>query len=393
MSSGSAVEFIFRGELMTAQYRCWLRAVVGTILLEFCGIAIAEAGTLRIATYNVRADTGSPNSGLGLTAVLQGIGNAILPDNNAQPIDVLALQELNYDNPLPSSTLQFIVNQLNTIYGPGAYAYDTVVDPTDANTSGNGPSGLIYNTKTVVDLGAAVIGTASSSGAARAPMRYNLQPIGGTSASQFYLYVSHAKSGTTSSDASRRNSEMLSIRNDSASPLIGSGAHVIYTGDFNINDSTEQSYQTLISGSLNGGVGKALDPANPANNWTDAAGFINLISETATNLRFRDDMQLMTGPTVNDSVGLQLISGSEMVFANNGSVPLNGTINSGSNTAYSTLPNRSIVLNGLTTATDHLPVVADYRFPNLVPEPSSIVLSGFAAAVLVTALRRRIQAN
>ena len=378
---------------MSSHCRCLLRAVVGTVLIEFCGVVIAEAGMLRIATYNVRADTGNPNSGPGLTAVLQGLGNAILPDNNAQPIDVLALQELNYDNPLPSSTLQFIVNQLNTIYGPGAYAYDTVVDPTDANTSGNGPSGLIYNTKTVVDLGAAVIGTASSSGAPRAPMRYNLQPVGGAPASHFYLYVSHAKSGTTSSDASRRNTEMTSIRNDSASPLVGSGAHVIYAGDFNINGSTEQSYQTLISGSLNGGVGQALDPANPANNWTDTAGFINLISETATNLRFRDDMQLMTGPTVNDSLGLQLIAGSEMVFANNGTVPFGGTINSGSNTVYPTLPNRSIVLNALTTATDHLPVVADYRFPNLVPEPSSIVLSGFAAAVLAVATRRRVQAN
>jgi hypothetical protein len=376
---------------MSARCRCLLRAVVGTLLIEFCGVAIAEAGTLRIVTYNVRADTGSPNSGPGLTSVLQGIGNAILPDNNAQPIDVLALQELNYNNPTPSSTLQFIVNQLNTIYGPGAYAYDMVVDPTDGNTTGNGPNGLIYNTKTVIDLAATLIGSASTSGAPRAPMRYTLQPVGGTSGSQFYLYVSHAKSGTTSSDANRRNIEMTSIRNDALS--LGNASHVIYSGDFNINGSTEQSYQTLISSSLNGGVGQALDPANPANNWTDTAGFINLISETATNLRFRDDMQLMTGPTVSDSLGLQLIAGSEMVFANNGSVPLNGTINSGSNTAYPTLPNRSIVLNGLTTATDHLPMVADYSFPNLVPEPSSIVLAVVAAAVLEVVARRRIRAS
>jgi predicted extracellular nuclease len=376
---------------MSAQCRCLLRAVVGTMLLEFCGIAIAEAGTLRIATYNVRADTGSSNAGPGLTAVLQGIGNAILPDNNSQPIDVLALEELNYNNPAPSSTLQFIVNQLNTIYGPGTYAYDTVVDPTDGNTTGNGPNGLIYNTKTVIDLAAAVIGTASSSGAPRAPMRYSLQPVGGTPGSQFYLYVSHAKSGTTSSDASRRNIEMTSIRNDALS--LGNASHVIYSGDFNINGSTEQSYQTLISSSLNGGIGQALDPANPANNWTDSASFITLISETATNLQFRDDMQLMTGPTLNDPSGLQLIAGSEMVFANNGSVPLNGAINSGSNTAYPTLPNRSIVLNDLTTATDHLPMVADYGFPNLVPEPSAIVLAGVAAGVVAMATRRRVQAN
>jgi hypothetical protein len=376
---------------MSAQCRCLMCVIVGTVFFEFCGIAITEAGTLRIASYNVRADTGSPNSGPGLTSVLQGIGNAILPDNNAQPIDVLALQELNYNNPAPSSTLQFIVNQLNTIYGPGTYAYDTVIDPTDGNTTGNGPNGLIYNTKTVIDLAAAVIGSASTSGAPRAPMRYTLQPVGGTSGSQFYLYVSHAKSGTTSSDASRRNIEMTSIRNDALS--LGNASHLIFSGDFNINGSTEQSYQTLISSSLNGGIGQALDPANPANNWTDSASFITLISETATILQFRDDMQLMTGPTLNDPSGLQLIAGSEMVFANNGSVLLNGAINSGANTVYQTLPNRNIVLNSLTTATDHLPMVADYSFPNLVPEPSSIVLAGLAAAVLAVAARRRTRAS
>jgi hypothetical protein len=38
-------------------------------------------------------------------------------------------------------------------------------------------------------------------------MRYLLQPIGGTARSQFYLYVSHAKSGTGTSNANRRNVE------------------------------------------------------------------------------------------------------------------------------------------------------------------------------------------
>ena len=219
-------------------------------------------------------------------------------------------------------------------------------------------------------------------------MRYLLQPLGGTAASDFYLYVSHAKSGTTSSDANRRNIEMTDIRNDSAS--LGSAAHVIYTGDFNINGSSEQSYQTLISSAVHGGVGTAFDPANPANNWTDSAGFLPLISETATDLRFRDDMQLMTGPTLNDALGLELIAGSEMVFANNGSVPLNGAINSGSNTAYPTLPNRSNVLNALTTATDHLPMVADYQFPSaVVPEPTALLLACIGRALLPISLRRR----
>ena len=55
------------------------------------------------------------------------------------------LQELNGT---PTTTLQYIVGQLNSIYGAGTYAYDTTTDPTTGNTlTGNGPSGLIYNTK------------------------------------------------------------------------------------------------------------------------------------------------------------------------------------------------------------------------------------------------------
>ena len=45
-------------------------------------------------------------------------------------------------------TLDFIVTQLNNIYGAGTYKADTVLDATTGGTGG-GPSGLIYNTHTV----------------------------------------------------------------------------------------------------------------------------------------------------------------------------------------------------------------------------------------------------
>ncbi len=119
------------------------------------------------------------------------------------------LEELNAT---PTTTLQYIVGQLNAIYGAGTYAYDTVADPTTGNTlTGNGPSGLIYNTKTVQDLGAVAIGTPSTDGAPRDPMRYDLAPVGYGSAADFYLYVSHAKSGTESSDATRRGIEASEV--------------------------------------------------------------------------------------------------------------------------------------------------------------------------------------
>jgi hypothetical protein len=368
----------------------------GQLILGFAAIvglaAAADAGTLRIVTYNIQADTGGqngqiggPTAGPGLTTVLQAIGSEHLA-GNAQPIDVLALQELNGT---PANTLSFIVGQLNGIYGPGTYAYDMTADPTDGASTGNGPNGLIYNTKTVSDLGAVAIGVASTTGAPRAPMRYSLQPLGGSSANQFFLYVSHAKSGTTSSDATRRNIETTEIRTDAST--LAASAHIIYTGDFNINDSSEPSYQTLVSSSLNGGVGTAFDPANPAENWTDTSAFAPLLSESATSLRFRDDMQLVTGPTLNGP-GFQLVAGSEEVFGNNGTTASSTSVNQGSNSALSDLPNRTAVLSALTTATDHLPMISDYRFTSTpVPEPDSRTLVGIAIAIfwLVTCKRRR----
>jgi hypothetical protein len=342
--------------------RIILVLVVASRLIDLT--AIASAQTLRIVTYNVDADTGGgvgqmggPDSGPGLTTVLQAIGNESL-NGHAQPIDVLALQELNGT---PTTTLNYIVGQLNNIYGAGTYAYDTTTDPTDGNNlNGNGPSGLIYNTRTVQDLGAVAIGTPSSSGPPRDPMRYQLQPVGVPAAS-FYMYVSHMKALTTSSDMTRRNDEATEIRTDAAT--LGASAHIIYSGDLNLTGSSEAAYKTLVGA----GTGQANDPANPAQNWTASANFVGLLTESATQLQYRDDFQLVSGPTLNQN-GLQLVSGTYTAFGNGGESSLwQSTVNSLNNTALSDLPNQSAVLSALTTATDHLPVVADYAAVGVAP--------------------------
>jgi hypothetical protein len=348
----------------------WSFSAFAAILLL---IATTAAGqTLRIVNYNVNADTtssglGSVDGGPGLVDVLQAIGQHHLGDGVAQPIDVLALQELHYDSPSISQTLTFLVSQLNSIYGAGTYAYDTRIDGTTGNLTGNGPSGLIYNTHTVVDLGSAQIGSASGSGAPRAPMRYLLQPVGGSASSQFYLYVSHTKSGTDTDSISRRGIEATTIRNNAAT-LIDSYnlpyAHVIYTGDWNLGSSTESGYQNMIAASP--APGQAIDTAIPSNVWSDGSSILKWESEKATKLQFRDDLQLVTasvgtGNGVNLTMpGLQMVPGSLEVFGNNGSVAYEGNVTLRTNTALSDLSNQTTILQDLTTATDHLPVVADY---------------------------------
>jgi hypothetical protein len=353
--------------------RFFSRALTAVLICIAGFVSFASAQTLRIATYNVNADTSSSGSGIGsvdggtgLVDVLQAIGQHHLGDGVAQPIDVLALQELNDGNGSISPTLTYLVTQLNSLYGAGTYAYDTFVDATTGGTGG-GPSGLIYNTHTVTDVSHQQVGSASGSGAPRAPMRYTLKPVNGPAYSQFYLYVSHAKSGTDSTSANRRNVEAGAIRSNAAALTDFDGlpyAHVVYTGDWNLNSSSEAAYQTLVSASPS--PGQAIDTAIPSNVWSDGQSIMKWESEKATKMQYRDDLQLVTAPVGTGSgvnltmPGLQMVPGSLEVFGNNGSASYLSSVTSSSNTALSDLSNRSTILNDLTTATDHLPVVADY---------------------------------
>src|SRR3954453_1126171 len=209
---------------------------------------------LRIVSYNIDdADQGNDNnitaSYGGLPAVLQAIGQHHI-GTNAQPIDVLGVEELN------PTTLANLVNALNNIYGAGTYAYDPTNDP----TTGAGTDGLIYNTHTIHVVSAAVIGTASGSGAARAPLRYLLRPIGYAPGAEFYMYVSHYKA--SSGFETRRNFEATEIRQNA--DALGPSAHIIYSGDFNlVGGRSEPAWATLTAT----GNGQAIDPTGAAT-WT-----------------------------------------------------------------------------------------------------------------------------
>jgi autotransporter-associated beta strand protein len=329
--------------------KAFLSTGAATLLLSILvsSAAPALANDLRVVTYNIDADTGGtigqkggPDGGPGLTAVLEAIGAIHLGDGVAQPIDVLALEEMNS----PSTTAAFIVGQLNSYYQSigvsASYAYDPNVDPSTGGTGG-GPSGLIYNTNTVQDLGATFLAYGGS-GAPRAPARYTLQPVGGSST--FYLYVSHMKSGGDSTSQNRRNTEAVEIRADAAT--LGPTANIVYAGDF--NGSPGEAYYTTMTASGTG-PGQAFDPGYPA----------NLLTESATSLTYRDDYQFSTAPVYSGTGNFRLVSSSYAVFGNNGSVT--GSVNQSGNTALNDLgANKSTILADLTTATDHLPVVADY---------------------------------
>jgi hypothetical protein len=337
--------------------------------------------------------------------VLEGIGEEILGSDPAQPLDVLALQETT-SNPI---TITPIVTALNSFYNtPGMYAMSSyqATESYGDPTSGNGPNALVYNTKTLQLLASVPVdppgGTSylGSSGEYREVMRYELAPAGmtPTATNEFYVYVSHYKASTGATNEYRRNGEAKIIRNDEANNLPAT-ARVLYVGDYNVDNSGEAGYQTILSNTAPNGVhqGQGIDPLNPTNNpninWSTYTTDTNILvmeTESSTDLRYRDDLQLMTTNIYYGVAGgLALVSGTYHAFGNNGTTPYYGSMNSGSNTAL----NNRLVTNGLvfisasqlyldlTTASDHLPVVADYTIPITVPAPVLQSVTGTGGTV------------
>ncbi len=361
----------------------FLTAVPGLMLVPVA----AHAETLRIVNWNIDADNTAPDktyNGIGyggstngipygssqLETVLDGIG-ANSPVNSTNTFDVLALTEL-YKT--PSLTLNSIVTNLNAKYGAGTYAYDPTVDPvSDGGTNGGGPSGLIYDTKTIQVVGVeTTIGNGSDD---RSPIRYTLQPVGYPSSAQFYVYVDHAKAGTNSSDSNLRSTEATQVRADA--DALGASAHIIYTGDWNFdNGSTEAGYQTLTS---TAGNGKAIDPGSFSQLYED---------ESAQGIKYRDELELYSAAAntpgqPGSQNGVDYVSGSFHIFGNNGSTGYGVAVNSSANTALSDLANRTTVLNDLTQVTDHLPTEEDFLISGIpLPEPSSVGLLAVSGLLL-----------
>jgi len=335
--------------------------------------AVASAQTtqnIRIATYNIEDDiNGATVPLLGLPQVLEGIGEQNVL-GNVQPLDILALQETTSNASLNSPTGQAsgmgLIDTLNGFYGADTYA----VSPYQATESGgdvadgNGPNTVIYNTKTMTLLASVPVdpsgGTShlgSSSGEYREVMRYEFQPKNDTNpADVFYVYVSHYKSGTgTTNQNDRAGEAQIIVTNEATLPA---GSSVLLVGDYNVSSSSEASYQDVVaSNSLtNLPTGKGIDPLNltAATGITWGSSTLSMLSESANDMRYRDDFQVMSQHVYRaDNGGLEYINGSYHVFGNNGTISYQGSVNNRGNTSLNSLMLRGdLNLDGSVTASD-----------------------------------------
>jgi hypothetical protein len=336
--------------------------------------------TFRMATYNIEADiNGVTTPRPGLYAVLEGIGEQQVQGHN-QPLDLLTLQETTSN----TTTVDPIVAALNSYYsGIATYARSPLqLTQSGGNTGGNGPNAIVYNSSTLNLLQSVGVGTpqGSGNGEYRQVGRFEFQPVGASGSSGiFYVYVSHFKAGTGSTNANLRNEEAQIIRNDEAT--LPATARVLYTGDLNLDASTDAAYQTLAAANSPSGVnqGAGFDPLNRPGNWALNSAFQDILTESSTDLRYRDDFQLGTqNVTAAAAGGLAYVTGTYHIFGVNGTTPVHGTVNSGANTSFNgnlvqdgpTFISGATLLSDLTTASDHLPVVADFTIPTGTGTPT-----------------------
>jgi len=402
----------------------------------------ARAITLRIVSYNIDcADQSSDNNITGAThsipTVIQAIGLHHI-GTNTQPVDILGVEELY------TTTLSNLVRQVNLTYGAGTYAYDTTADP----NTGGGPDGIIYNTHTVQIVSARTIKTGQTvllqsnltytsahstaggtNGVTRAPMVYQIRPIGAGTTNDFYMYVSHARSSSDNSVGDARYAEAQEVRSD-AKYKLPAGAHILYSGDWNLfNGSGENAYKCLTGQVTSDTIDwsdtsaiwantnqtQAYDPTSKTSPPTTTT-WANLASDNALYLyddatdsassfcmTSRLDIQLpnalmfgaynnqggvQIAPDTNDPYDSSHFPSSQYpyafeVFGNNGTTPRLSPPTIASNHSLDDLTNSTpsaatvysdIVLTGSGssfTGSDHYPIVGDY----VVAAPASALVT------------------
>ncbi len=165
------------------------------------------------------------------------------------------------------------------------------------------------------------------------------------------VFSLHLKSNVGSGDnQARRYSEATVLRNvTSKLPL---NSNYLVAGDFNILNSSELAFNVLINTSSPGYV---IDPQQATGNWESNASFAHTHTWSSSNLTVRFDMILFS-QALKDKGGIDYVENSYSIAGNDG-LHFNLPINSGTNNSAS-----RALLDSLISASDHLPVYADFTF-------------------------------
>ncbi len=168
----------------------------------------------------------------------------------------------------------------------------------------------------------------------------------------------HLKAGSTTQDQNTRldqaNQVMAYMTN------AGDPGNYFLMGDFNVQTSTEASYQKFVA-DPNPDI-RFVDPINTPGSWNSNSSFANVHTQSTRTTALADcgssggmddrfDFILVSGYVMNGTDRVSYIPGTYMGYGQDG-IRYNQTINSPTNTAVSVN-----VAGALYSLSDHLPVV------------------------------------
>ncbi|MCC9600665.1 lamin tail domain-containing protein [Stieleria sp. JC731] len=307
---------------------------------------------VRIVSWNTANAPNNSTEDTYFSTVFEAIGNENVVGNAIAP-SIIALQETD-NAQLGGNSIARIDSLLETLYPQTVY--DHAVTGLD---TGGDATGFVYDTAIFELVSTAVVAeTGGMRDFAHDIMRGQFRPVGTSGQSDFYIYTTHLKAGSSGDNISRRTAEANAIRLDIDS--LGANQDVLVMGDFNISGSSEGAYQNF----LRSGTGQLFDPIDSPGEWKNNVSFRAIHTQNpaingAGGMDDRFDFQLASG-AVFDNEGLQFIEGSYRAFGNNGTHTFNSDITTGSGAT----PN---VLAALAAASDHLPVVVDYEIDVNLP--------------------------
>ncbi|MCB9252011.1 MAG: hypothetical protein H6605_06060 [Flavobacteriales bacterium] len=196
---------------------------------------------------------------------------------------------------------------------------------------------------------------------------------------RLHVVVAHLKAGNTSNDQIERDKMTMALMDYLLQQK--ERYNYIFSGDFNVQSSSEKAYQNLINHST---VSiRFYDPVDAPGNWNNNNNYANLHTQStrssSSNVCFssggmddRYDFTLASDEIVKGSLGLKLITGSYKAYGNDGG-RFNSDINGLTNKA---LPQN--ILDALYQTSDHIPVLLQLSvFPksNFVRKDPGSILS------------------
>ncbi len=249
-----------------------------------------------------------------------------------QRIDILTLTETDTDS------AEIIKDMMNDLYGVDSYRVHT------ARPDGAGDrTGIVYD----ASLFSLVSQDEIFGDMTHPVMVGQFRPVRPEASEDLIVYSISLKSGAERTDIDMRQREAIRIR-DHVNSWSNAG-NILFAGTFSMLGADEPGYAVLSQP----GVGAAVELIDVPEEWRGNSQLAAYHTQDPRNmLDDRFDMQLATSD-LSDSVGIEYFAGSYHVVGNSGTHDIGKSLLSGRIDDLSEMV-------ALITASDHLPVAADY---------------------------------